>query len=103
MSVVLPKIVDYSTPLYSLPPDTNTIECVCSPVNGSVFGENAQIDVDLQNYGLMIPDTLFYRYKMTSTQAANSTTYMCGTPVYTPFQKLTTLIQNQTFETIKQL
>lgn len=100
MSVVLPKIVDYQQPLYSLPPDTNTIECVSSPVNGSVFGENAQIDVDLQNYGFMIPDSLFIRYKMTTTQALASTTYMCGTPVYTPFQKLTTLIQNQTFETL---
>lgn len=98
MSVALPKVVDYSEPMYALPPNTQSFQVVCNPVSGSSFTPSSQIDIDLGSRGFIDPKSLFIRYKITSANAAVS--YMCGTPVYSPFLRLSTMMNSQTVETI---
>jgi hypothetical protein len=98
MSVVLPNSINYDEPLASLPPDTVNIEVVANPVNGATFGANSQIIVDLGNRGFLDPASLFIRYKFTAASAGN--VEMVGTPVYTPFLRLDTLVNSATVETI---
>jgi hypothetical protein len=98
MSVALPKDLDYSQPMYSLPPGTQTFQGVSYPVSGSSFGPSSQIDVDLGSRGFLDPKSLFVRYKITTANAAE--TFICGTPVYTPFLRVSTMINSQTVETI---
>jgi hypothetical protein len=98
MSVALPKVVDYSESMYSLPPNTQSFQVVCNPISGSSFGASSQIDVDLGSRGYLDPKSLFIRYKITTTNAAVG--YMAGTPVYSPFQRLSVMMNSQTVETI---
>ena len=64
MSVALPKVVYYSEPMYSLPPNTQSFQVVCNPVSGSSFGPSSQIDVDLGSRGFLDPKSLMIRYKL---------------------------------------
>ena len=98
MSQALPKMIDYAEPMFSLPSGTQSFQVVCNPLSGSTFGANTQIDVDLGSRGYLDPKSLIFRYKMTST--AGATTYMVGTPVYTPFQRLQVVMNSQTVEQI---
>lgn len=99
MSVALPKVVDYGESMYSLPPNTQSFQVVCNPISGSSFPQNSQIDVDLGSRGFMDPKSLLIRYKITNASGA-SVNYICGTPVYSPFLRLTTMMNSQTVETI---
>lgn len=98
MSVALPKDLDYSQPLYSLPSGTQTFQGVAYPVSGSTFGPSSQIDCDLGSRGFLDPKSLFIRYKINTANAAE--TYIVGTPVYTPFLRLSTQINSQVVEVI---
>ena len=99
MSVALPKVVDYSEPMYSLPGNTRSFQVVGVPVSGATFGANSAIDVDLGSTGYLDPKSLFIRYKIAPTNASGSA-YLCGTPVYSPFLRVTTMMNSQTVETI---
>ena len=98
MSVALPKVVDYSESLYSLPANTQSFQIVANPLSGSSFGPSSQIDVDLGSRGFMDPKSLMIRYKINTANAAS--VYMCGTPVYAPFLRVSTMMNSQTVETI---
>lgn len=98
MSVALPKVVDYSEPMYSLPSGSQNFQVVCNPISGSTFGPSSQIDFDLGSRGFLIPDSLFIRYTITTANAGIC--YMAGTPVYSVFQRCTTVMNSQTVETI---
>ena len=97
-AVVLPNSINYEEPLATLPPDTQNIQVIANPVNGATFGANSQIIVDLGNRGFLDPASLYIRYKFTAASAGN--VEMVGTPVYTPFLRLDTLINSATVETI---
>lgn len=97
-AVVLPNSINYEEPLATLPPDTVNIQVVNNPVNGATFGANSQIIVDLGNRGFLDPASLYIRYKFAATAAGN--VEMAGTPVYTPFLRLDTLINSATVETV---
>lgn len=88
--ISLPKVIDYSTPLETIPPDTTAVQVVCNPISSSPITAGSQFDVDLQGRGFLVPNSLMIRYKGTTTSAAE--TYMCGTPVYTPIQRVATTI-----------
>jgi hypothetical protein len=96
-----PKEMNYTQRLATLPEGTSTLSCVVTPGNGSVFTSGGSIiTIDLPSRGMLVPSSLYFRYKSTlTTTAAN--TYMCGTPAYTPFSKLETLINSQVVETIQ--
>lgn len=98
MSVALPKVVDYSESMYALPPNTQSFQVVCNPISSSSFGASTQIDVDLGSRGFMDPKSLMIRYKIATANAAAA--YVVGTPVYTPFLRVSTMINSQTVETI---
>lgn len=99
MSVVsIPKVIDYSQPLETLPPDTVSYQQVCLPISGSSFKAGSQIDIDLGSRGFMVPNSLMIRYQMTTANAAAC--YMCGTPVYTPFLRLSTMINSTITENL---
>lgn len=100
MSVALPKVVDYNEPMYSLPPNTQSFQVVCNPISGSSFTQSSQIDVDLGARGFLVPNSLFIRYRFNVDINAANPAYMCGTPVYTPFLRVSTVINSMTTETI---
>lgn len=97
-AISLPKVIDYSEVLETLPPDTISFQQVCNPVSGSSFSAGSQIDIDLGSRGFLVPDSLMVRFQMTTANVATS--YMCGTPVYTPFLRLATMVNSVTTETL---
>jgi hypothetical protein len=84
--------------MYSLPPNSQSFQVVCNPISGNSFGPSSSIDVDLGSRAFLDPKSLFIRYAITLTSAAES--YMVGTPAYTPFLRVATMINSQTVETI---
>ena len=95
---MLPDVIDYSEPLKSLPPNTQSFQQVCYPISGSTFVSGSSIDVDLGNRGFLVPDSLMIRYKGTTANVAAA--YMCGTPIYTPFLRLNTQINSTNTENL---
>lgn len=96
----LPASVNYDEPMFSLP-EGSSFEFSATPVNGSVFGPSSQIIVDLGNVAFLDPKSLFFRYSITYTAGgATPNPKTVGTPAYTPFSRLDTLVNSQTIETI---
>lgn len=100
MSVALPSLMDYSQQHASLPENITTTQVVLSPVNGAVFGPGSVIQFDWLNRGFIDPQSVFFRYKYTLTSPAGA--QMIGTPVYTPFTRLETLIGSSVVESQNQ-
>lgn len=99
--VVLPKQIDYRNPA-SLPEGTQSLSIVSSPVNGSVFTPSTIIQFDLVNRGFLVPESMYIRYKISYTVAVGSATanFVKGTPVYSPFQRLDTIVGSSVIESI---
>ena len=96
---VLPREIAYSaTKPASLPKGTSATSVVVVPSNGSSFGENAQLIFDLPSRSYVVPESLYIRYKITT--GASTGASMRGTPVYTPFQRLETIIGSSVVESI---
>lgn len=91
-AISLPDVIDYSRPLETLPPETMSFQQVCNPVSGSSFKAGSQIDVDLGSRGFLVPDSLMIRYKATTANVALA--YACGTPLYSPFLRVSTMINS---------
>lgn len=96
----LPASVNYGEELHSLPEGATSFEYVAQPVNGSSFAASSQIIVDLGNVGFLDPASLFFRYQIVYTAGATANPKTVGTPCYTPFARLDTLVNSQTIETI---
>jgi len=98
MSIVLPQSVNYSEALPSLPEQTVQIPVASNPVNGQTFTSGQQIQFDLLNRGLLVPDSLCISYTYTTTNLVNAE--MIGCPVYTTFSRLDVQAGSQTIDTI---
>jgi len=97
----LPSLVDYREPLVVLPEDTQNFSVSCVPTGAGSFGPSTQIQVDLGNRGFLDPASLLIRYKINYKVAtAADDTSVVGTPAYTPFLRLDTIINSQTVESI---
>jgi hypothetical protein len=103
----LPKSVDYSTPLATMPDSTVNYCVACTPSNGSSFGPGNTIIVDLNNVpGFLDPASLSFRYKYTATTTSNTVTAtygnvgIVGCPAYTPFLRLDVLANSSVVESI---
>lgn len=96
----LPVLVDYQEPLVMLPEETQNYNVCMTPVNGSTFTPSSQILVDLGNRGFLDPASLVMRYQIVYTGVATETALLTGTPAYSPFLRLDTLVNSQTVETI---
>lgn len=101
MAQVLPKEIDY-TPPNALPEGTQCLSIITSPANGSVFTPSSIIQFDMVNRGFLQPETLYIRYRISYTVAVGSAAgnFVKGTPVYSPFQRLDTIVGSSTIESI---
>ena len=102
----LPKSIDYSTPLATLPEGTVNYLVSNTPINNSSFGPGSTIIVDLNNVPAFLdPASLSFRYKYTATApaAAATTSGVCGIvgcPAYTPFLRVDILANSAVVESI---
>ena len=99
---VLPKEINYRSAI-SLPEGTQSNTIVASPINGQTFGPSQIIQFDLVQRGFMVPESLYIRYRLTTTMpaAAGASNALRGTPVYTPFARLETIVGSQVVESIQ--
>lgn len=102
----LPKELNYTSKLQALPSSTRTISCVVSPINGTTFNMGGElIQFDMPSRGYLVPNSLHIRYRNTIVKALNGaaaeTATILGTPAYTPFSRLETVIGNNVVETIQ--
>ena len=96
----LPSAINYQEGLAVLPENTQNFNVACVPVSGGAIGPSSQIQVDLGNRGFLDPASLLIRYKIVYSVANTVTGYIVGTPVYTPFLRLETLVNSNTVESI---
>jgi len=97
----LPKSFNLAEPIPSLPDNTISQLITCRPVSGGTFSPQAVIEVDLGNRGWLDPKSLSIRYKVTySTDVSGSA--MVATPLYTVFNRISTLIGGSSIDTLSQ-
>jgi len=105
----LPKNVDYSTPLATMPDGTVNYLVSNTPVNNSSFTPGSTIIVDLNNVPAFLdPASLSFRYKYvavsaTCPTAATTVTLnsgIVGCPAYTPFLRADILCNSNVIESI---
>lgn len=105
----LPKSIDYSTPLATMPDGTVNYLVSNTPINNSSFTPGSTIIVDLNNVpGFLDPASLSFRYKYTtttkSTYVSNSVVGfnagIVGCPAYTPFLRVDILANSAVVESI---
>lgn len=100
MSVALPYSMDYTQQHLSLPENITSTNVTLNPVNGATFSPSSVIIFDFLNRGFIDPQTIYLRYKWAVTTATGAE--MIGTPVYTPFVRLETLIGSTVVESQNQ-
>ena len=99
---VLPKEINYKSAM-SLPEGTQSNSIVASPINGQTFGPSSIVQFDLVQRGYLVPESLYIRYKLTTTfpAAAGANNAIKGTPVYSPISRLETIVGSQVVESIQ--
>jgi hypothetical protein len=99
---VLPKEINYKSAM-SLPEGTQSNSIVASPINGQTFGPSSIIQFDLVQRGFLVPESVYIRYKLTTTfpAAAGANNAIKGTPVYSPISRLETIVGSQVVESIQ--
>lgn len=101
MSQMLPNMMNYEETYSQIPDGLVSTQIVLSPVNGSTFAPSSVIQFDLLSRGMIVPDSVFLRYKWATTSVAGGGSIL-GTPVYAPIARLETIIGSQVVETINQ-
>ena len=102
MSILLPNSVNYSEGHPSLPEGVVATQITLSPANGSTFGAGGSVvQFDYLNRGFIDPQSIFIRYKYTMVNATAGPAII-GTPVYTPFVRMETLIGSSVVESQNQ-
>jgi len=105
----LPKSIDYSSPLATLPDGTVNYLVSSTPINNSSFSPGSTIIVDLNNVpGFLDPASLSFRFKYTAISATNvpSNTStapnvgIVGCPAYSPFLRVDILANSAVVESI---
>ena len=101
MAAILPKEINYTQPA-SLPEGTQANSIVSSPVNGQSFAQSSIIQFDLVQRGYLVPESMYIRYRLNVIGgAAAGANFLRGTPVYTPFARLETIVGSQVVESIQ--
>jgi len=107
--IALPKSVDYTTPMATMPDGTVNYLVSNTPVNNSSFTPGSTIIVDLNNVPAFLdPASLSFRYKyvaVTATCPTAATTVtlnagIVGCPAYTPFLRADILCNSAVVESI---
>jgi hypothetical protein len=97
----LPKSFNLAEPIPSLPDGAMSQLITCRPISGTSFAASAIIECDLGNRGWCDPKSVSIRYKVTQTSDASGC-IMIGVPVYTPFQRVSTLVGGASIDSISQ-
>ena len=99
---VLPKEINYKSAM-SLPEGTQSNSIVASPINGQTFAPSSIIQFDLVQRGFLVPESVYIRYKLTTTlpATAGANNAVKGTPVYSPISRLETIVGSQVVESIQ--
>jgi len=103
MAAILPKEINYTQPA-SLPEGTQANSIVSSPVNGQSFGPSSIVQFDLVQRGYLVPESMYIRYKLINTLPTTTAAVagaIKGTPVYTLFSRLETIVGSQVVESIQ--
>jgi len=98
----LPKSFNLAEPIPSLPDGTQSQLITCRPISGSTFLPSGIIEVDLGNRGWCDPQSISIRYTINATSVDASGNVLIGCPVYTPFQRLSTLVGGSSIDTVSQ-
>lgn len=97
----LPKSFNLAEAIPTLPDGAMSQLISCRPISGSNFTQQQIIEVDLGNRGWCDPKSISIRYKvLVNTDVSASA--LIGVPVYTPFQRVSTLVGGASIDTINQ-
>ena len=100
MTTMLPQSMNYQDTHASLPEGLISTQITLSPANGATFTPSTVVQFDFLNRGFIDPQSIFMRYKYTLTSAVGA--QIIGTPVYTPFVRMETLIGSSVIESVNQ-
>ena len=98
--MALPNQLDYSQSISELPECQNYEVCLTPTTGAGSYSPGGVIRFDFQNRGFIDPASITLRYKYTLASAVDAE--IIGTPAYTPFVRLETLIGSQVVESINQ-
>ena len=98
--MALPNQLDYSQSISELPECQNYEVCLTPTTGAGSYSPGGVIKFDFQNRGFIDGSSITLRYKYTVTSAVGAE--IIGTPAYTPFLRLETLIGSQVVESINQ-
>jgi hypothetical protein len=97
--VVLPKSFNLGERIEAIPDGTTSKLITCRPVSGATFSQSQIMEFDLQNFGWLVPQSLSIRYKVRVNTDASGAAIL-GTPVFTPFQRVSTLVGGSSIDTV---
>ena len=97
--VVLPKSFNLAERIESIPDGTTSKLISCRPISGGTFTQQQIIECDIQNFGWLVPSSLSIRYKMRVSTDASGAAFI-GTPCFTAFQRVSTLVGGSSVDTI---
>lgn len=97
----LPKSFNLAEAIPTLPDGAQSQLISCRPISGSNFTQQQIIEVDLGNRGWCDPKSISIRYKMLVNTDVSGAAFI-GVPVYTPFQRVSTLVGGASIDTINQ-
>ena len=98
----LPKSFNLAEDIPSLPDGAQSQLITCRPISGSSFTPSGIIELDLGSRGWCDPRSISIRYKVSITPGDATGYTMIGIPVYTPFQRLSTLVGGASVDTVSQ-
>lgn len=97
----LPKSFNLAETIPSLPDGATSTLVSCRPISGSSFTQQQIIEVDLGNRGWVDPKSISIRYKVLVNTDVTGAAFI-GVPVYTPFQRVSTLVGGASIDTVNQ-
>lgn len=97
----LPKSFNLAEVIPSLPDGVVSTLVSCRPISGSTFTQQQIIEVDLGNRGFCDPKSISIRYKLLVNTDISGAAFI-GVPVYTPFQRISTLVGGASIDTVNQ-
>jgi len=96
----LPKSFNLFEAVPSLPDGATSTLVTCRPISGSSFTPQSIIECDLGNRGWVDPQSISIRYRCVTVADSVSTSCIAGTPVYTPFQRISTLVGGAAIDSV---
>lgn len=101
MTASLPRSFALNEPLYSLPDNALSQLISVRPLSGSSFQQQSVVEFDIPQRGFIDPKSISIRYRVTGTAAASpGNAVMIGTPLFTPFSRLSVLHAGQQIDSV---